>query len=266
MSFLWTIRAVNLLVILPRKSLVVLRYYLYLHFVHSYSCILYFKRHGFDQKLNARAPCLCDSLRSAHCSYITFHGCIRQRTYCDCPNIFSAPLRVLDIPQRAYKRRSSCSPVSRSCKFACNGKGQRDGPSFRCFGPLQRRFTYHRCSSPIHSSLGLPHSSLCVVRSQPGTYAAIYGATVAAFPKAMFVTSAALLYIAVSLLARIRPNIHNPPTEPEGTDTVQASEEVEDAGEGSYRSRSRSHDDVPENEPENEELQASVILLSAPGD
>jgi hypothetical protein len=82
----------------------------------------------------------------------------------------------------------------------------------------------------------------------------------------MFVMSAALLYIAVSLLARIRPNIHNPPTEPEGTDTVQASEEVEDAGEGSYRSRSRSHDDVPENEPENEELQASVILLSAPGD
>ena len=77
----------------------------------------------------------------------------------------------------------------------------------------------------------------------------------------MFVMSAALLYIAVSLLSRIRPKIHNPPTEPEGTDTVQASEEVEDAGEGSYRYRSRSRGHVPENE---QELQASVILLSAP--
>jgi hypothetical protein len=77
----------------------------------------------------------------------------------------------------------------------------------------------------------------------------------------MFVMSAALLYIAVSLLARIRPNIHIPPTELEGTITVPASE-VEDTGEGSYvqaRSRSRS------SAAEDDALQrASVTFLSIP--
>jgi hypothetical protein len=87
------------------------------------------------------------------------------------------------------------------------------------------------------------------VYSQPGTYAAIYGATVATFPKAMFVTSAVLLYIAVSLLARIRPNIHIPPAEPEGIIISRPSEEVEVAGvEQHARVRSRSRDSEPEHD------------------
>ena len=122
---------------------------------------------------------------------------------------------------------------------------------------------------PMPPSPGLPRSSFIFVFvcSQPGTYAAIYGATVANFPKAMFVASAVLLYIAVSLLARIRPNIHTPPGPPaelESTIAVAASEEVEDAGEGSrlhVRSRSRSR------EHEDDALRGeSVMLLSIPED
>ena len=78
----------------------------------------------------------------------------------------------------------------------------------------------------------------------------------------MFIISAVLLYIAVSLLARIRPNIHIPPTELERTATVPAVEEVEDEGQGSHRNRSRSRDD----DPEEEEMRESVILLSVPED
>jgi hypothetical protein len=81
----------------------------------------------------------------------------------------------------------------------------------------------------------------------------------------MFVASAALLYIAVSLLARIRPNIHVPPAELESAITVVASEEVEDAEEeGSrvhVRNRSRSR------EPLNDALrEEAVMLLSIPED
>ncbi|THH16571.1 hypothetical protein EW146_g4090 [Bondarzewia mesenterica] len=49
----------------------------------------------------------------------------------------------------------------------------------------------------------------------PGIYAAIYGATVADFPKMIFVMSAFLLYIAVAMLARIRPSIDVQPSEAE---------------------------------------------------
>lgn len=80
----------------------------------------------------------------------------------------------------------------------------------------------------------------------------------------MFIASAALLYIAVSLLARIRPNIHAPSAELESTITVATSEEVDDAGEGSHvhvQNRSRSH------ERENDALRGeSVLLLSIPED
>jgi hypothetical protein len=80
----------------------------------------------------------------------------------------------------------------------------------------------------------------------------------------MFIASAALLYIAVSLLARIRPNIHVPPVELESAIAVSASEEVEGAEEGSHvhvRNRSRSHESengAPRREP--------VMLLSIPED
>jgi hypothetical protein len=85
----------------------------------------------------------------------------------------------------------------------------------------------------VRTRLKLPQldrlADICaVVYSQPGTYAAIYGATVAAFPKAMFITSAILLYIAVSLLTRIRPNIHIPLAEPEGIIISRPSEEIEE--------------------------------------
>ncbi len=62
----------------------------------------------------------------------------------------------------------------------------------------------------------------------------------------MFVMSSAMLYIAVTLLVRVRPNIHVPPAEPEGGVAPRQSHdntEVEEAGEGSDaqgRSRSRS--------------------------
>jgi hypothetical protein len=81
----------------------------------------------------------------------------------------------------------------------------------------------------------------------------------------MFVMSAALLYIAVSLLTRIRPNIHIPPAELEGTLTIPESEEAEDAGEGSYdvQVRNQSRDCAPENG----RLQgAPMNLLSTPED
>jgi len=41
--------------------------------------------------------------------------------------------------------------------------------------------------------------------TQPSIYAVIYGATVADFPKAIFVMSAILLYAAVVMLCGIRP-------------------------------------------------------------
>jgi len=112
----------------------------------------------------------------------------------------------------------------------------------------------------VFGALGLSNAVSHIVA--PGTYAVIYGATVAAFPKTMFAVSAALLYIVVYLLAHIRPNIHVPPTELEIA--VAASEEVEDAGEGSHvhvRNRSRSRE--PENDAPRGE---SVMLLSIPED
>ncbi|KAI0283674.1 major facilitator superfamily domain-containing protein [Russula aff. rugulosa BPL654] len=115
----------------------------------------------------------------------------------------------------------------------------------------------------VFGALGVANAVSHIIA--PGTYAIIYGATVAAFPKAMFVASAALLYIAVSLLARIRPNNHVPPAELESAITVVASEEVEDAEEeGSrvhVRNRSRSR------EPLNDALrEEAVMLLSIPED
>ena len=76
----------------------------------------------------------------------------------------------------------------------------------------------------------------------------------------MFVTSAILLYIAVSLLARMRPNIHIPPAEPESVIISRPSEEVEVAvgRRGQVRSRS------PDREHEHDVLHR--ISLSFPED
>jgi len=97
----------------------------------------------------------------------------------------------------------------------------------------------------VFGALGLSNAVSHIIA--PGTYAAIYGSTVAAFPKAMFIVSSILLYIAVSLLARVRPNIHVPPAELESATTPLVSQEVEDAEEGSHAQvRDRSHHDEPE--------------------
>jgi hypothetical protein len=79
----------------------------------------------------------------------------------------------------------------------------------------------------------------------------------------MFAVSAALLYICVSLLARMRPGIHIPPAEPESAIALPASEEVEveDAGAGQIQTRSHN------GELERDILQkASMISLSIPED
>ncbi|KAH8995633.1 major facilitator superfamily domain-containing protein [Lactarius akahatsu] len=96
----------------------------------------------------------------------------------------------------------------------------------------------------VFGALGLVNAVSHIVA--PGIYAAIYGKTVATFPKAMFVMSAVMLYIAVTLLARVRPFIHVPPAELEGGVTPRQSHdntEVEEPGEepdAQVRSRSQS--------------------------
>jgi len=78
----------------------------------------------------------------------------------------------------------------------------------------------------------------------------------------MFIMSAALLYVAVSLLTRIRPNIHIWPAEPESTTIPPQAERVEEA-EVVPSTRNRSpHDGL-----EHDVLQRlSVISLSTPDD
>ncbi|KAA1476081.1 hypothetical protein DENSPDRAFT_861057 [Dentipellis sp. KUC8613] len=58
----------------------------------------------------------------------------------------------------------------------------------------------------VFGALGLVNAVAHIIA--PAIYAAIYGATVAEFPKAIFVMSAILLYIAVCMLVGIRPFIH----------------------------------------------------------
>jgi hypothetical protein len=140
------------------------------------------------------------------------------------------------------------------------GKGNEMGLVFGALG-LSNAVSHIVAVRPLPSFIRVSCSFLC---SQPGTYAAIYGATVAAFPKAMFIMSAVLLYVAVSLLSRIRPNIHIPSAELERTISVLSSEEVEITEEGPYeQARNRSRDGAPENDT----LRGTpVIFLSPPED
>jgi len=144
------------------------------------------------------------------------------------------------------------------------GKGNEMGLVFGALG-LSNAISHIVAVRP-YSKLDLfdrPADSWAFIDSQPGTYAAIYGATVATFPKAMFVVSAALLYIAVSVLACMRPSIHIPPAEPESAIALPASEEVEEAGVIGPRTQvqTRSHN----GELERDVLQRpSMISLSIP--
>ncbi|KAI0268599.1 major facilitator superfamily domain-containing protein [Gloeopeniophorella convolvens] len=74
----------------------------------------------------------------------------------------------------------------------------------------------------VFGALGLANAVSHIIA--PGIYAAIYGATVATYPKAMFVMSAFLLYVAVSLLGGVRPYIHLPPAEPEAAEVAAAAQ------------------------------------------
>lgn len=85
---------------------------------------------------------------------------------------------------------------------------------------------------------------------QPGIYAGIYGATVAEFPKAMFLMSAFLLYLAVAMLLGVRPNVNVLPADdveyrpaPEDEEAVSEEEDGdEDEGEeGDRRGRIGPH-------------------------
>ncbi|KAI0048291.1 MFS general substrate transporter [Auriscalpium vulgare] len=119
--------------------------------------------------------------------------------------------------------------------------------------------------------LGLVFGALGVVNAvahiiAPGIYAAIYGATVANFPKMIFLMSALLLYSAVVMLLGIRPNINLRPEEPEAASSVYQdlppSPEEATAGteapEGNQRKRGRRHD----RDPSEDARRASVMRIS----
>jgi len=122
------------------------------------------------------------------------------------------------------------------------------------------------------SEVGLVFGALGVVNAvshiiAPGIYAAIYGLTVATYPKAMFVMTAVLLYIGVALLARVRPYIHVPPAEAEeGVSPCQLDDNagIEEEGEGSnaqFRRRSRSRENTYDDHP-----RQLVTVLSITGE
>lgn len=264
MSFLWIIRALNLLIILPRKSPVDLRYVynLYLvtvilaYFSSKYTAATSESTHEhlasairFDRRI-AAISLFMDASANA---LIAVSPTSSQALF-----VFLTSLNALT--SGGHPALQSLGAVS----LRAMGKGDEMGLVFGALG-VANAVSHIIAVRPHHLDLGCLAHLRTFVCSQPGTYAAIYGATVAAFPKAMFVVSAALLYITVSLLARIRPNIHVPTTELESTITVAASEEVEDAGEeGSHvhvRNRSRSR------EPSNDALrEEAVMLLSIPED
>ncbi|KAF8499790.1 major facilitator superfamily domain-containing protein [Russula emetica] len=227
MSFLWIIRALNLLIILP----LILAYF----------------------SSNHTAP--TEDLPNAHlASAIRFDRRI------------AAISLFMDASANAL---IAVSPTSSQALFvfltSLNALTSGGHPALQSLGAVSlRAMGKGNEIGLVFGALGLANAVSHIVA--PGTYAVIYGATVATFPKAMFIASAALLYIAVSLLARIRPNIHVPPAELESTITVAASEEVEDAGEGSHvRVRNQSRGREPENDSDALRRE-SVMLLAIPED
>ncbi|TFY76250.1 hypothetical protein EWM64_g7762 [Hericium alpestre] len=96
----------------------------------------------------------------------------------------------------------------------------------------------------VFGALGLVNAVAHIVA--PAIYAGIYGATVAVFPKAMFVMSAILLYIAVCMLLGIRPFIHVfADTEAVASEPPSDAESDETEGQGK-RGRGLEREDVHE--------------------
>ncbi|KAI9461197.1 major facilitator superfamily domain-containing protein [Lactarius psammicola] len=213
MSFLWVIRAVNLLVILP----LILAYFAWDRKAptknsspaHLASAI------RFDQRI-AAISLFTDASANA---LVAISPTSSQPLF-----IFLTSLGALT--SGGHPALQSLGAVS----LRAMGKGNEVGLVF--------------------GALGLVNAVSHIVA--PGIYAAIYGTTVATFPKAMFVMSAVMLYIAVTLLVRVRPNIHVPPAEPEGGVAPHQSHDntgVEEAGEGSdARGRSRSRSGEPDHD------------------
>ena len=81
---------------------------------------------------------------------------------------------------------------------------------------------------------------------QPGIYAALYGATVASFPKAIFLLSAVLLYLAVCALMLVRSKINLTP------------------GDGEYAPAAQDEDAVVEEEEEEDDDDTDVTPEEEP--
>ncbi|KAH9956889.1 major facilitator superfamily domain-containing protein [Russula dissimulans] len=224
MSFLWVIRALNLLIVLPL-------------------ILAYFSSNGAAPTKN--------STPAHHASAIRF-----DRRVAAISLFMDASANVL----------IAISPTSSQALFvfltSLNALTSGGHPALQSLGAVSfRAMGKGNEMGLVFGALGLSNAVSHIVA--PGTYAAIYGATVATYPKTMFLVSAVLLYISVSLLARVRPNIHVPPLEPESTTTPLTLEENDSTG-GSESSpvdiRSRSRDREPE--PRDALQRASMISLS----
>ncbi|KAF8271276.1 major facilitator superfamily domain-containing protein [Lactarius quietus] len=225
MSFLWVIRAVNLLVLLPRRltSVPLCRF----SFVHGIVVILAYFASNRKASTKMSSP--------AHlASAIRFD------------QLIAAISLFTDASANALV---AISPTSSQPLFifltSLGSLTSGSLPALQSLGAVSLR------AMGKGDEVGLVFGALGIVNAvshiiAPGVYAAIYATTVATYPKAMFVMSAVMLYIGVALLARVQPNIHVPSAEPEGGLSPRPSVDntgfEDDAGEGSdaqFRSRSR---------------------------
>jgi len=263
MSFLWTIRAVNLLVVLPRKFPFCLRYFRCSHVVIV--ILAYFSSKGNTPSRNSTPEFLASAIRfDRRIAAISLFMDASANALITISPTSSQPLFVFLTALNALT--SGGHPALQSLgavSLRAMGRANEMGLVFGALG-LTNAVSHiiavrTRLNPPFFDR---PSNYWAFVHTQPGTYAALYGATVATFPKAMFAMSAALLCVTVSLLIRIRPNIHIWSGEPESTYTPPQSEGVEEA-EVVPRTRNRS----PLDGLEHDVLQRlSVISLSTPGD
>ncbi|KAI9507902.1 major facilitator superfamily domain-containing protein [Russula earlei] len=229
MSFLWVIRAVNLLIILPL-------------------ILAYFDPKGGVPMKNATPTYIASAIRF-------------DRRVAAVSLFMDASANVL----------IAISPTASQALFvfltSLNALTSGGHPAIQSLGAVSlRAMGKGNEMGLVFGALGLLNAASHIVA--PGTYAAIYGATVATFPKAMFIVSAALLYIAVSLLSRVRPDIHVPTLEPENTFLPRASEYeyMGGTGEGSNTDvRNRSRDRESEHEHD-ALLTTSMISLATQSD
>lgn len=263
MSFLWTIRAVNLLVVLPRKLPFCLQYFRYPHVVTV--ILAYFSSKGTTPSRNSTPEFLASAISfDRRIAAISLFMDASANALIAISPTASQPLFIFLTALNALT--SGGHPAIQSLgavSLRAMGRANEMGLVFGALG-LSNAVSHiiavrTRVMLPLFDRLS---NYWAFVRAQPGSYATLYGATVATFPKAMFVMSAVLLYVAVSLLAWIQPNIHIWSGEPENTAISPQSERVDEA-EVVPRTQNRSpHDGL-----EHDILQRlSVISLSTPDD